>query len=38
MSQMSPTNNNLTKLDMNPGHMVHLVPDWMDCRVDYDFL
>ena len=36
--QMSQTKNNLMKLDLNPGRLILLVPDWVGCYVAYDFL
>ena len=38
MSQMNPTNNNMTNLDLNPGQLVRLIPDWVGCCVVYGFL
>ena len=31
MSQMAVMKKNLTNLGLNPGHMVRLVPNWVDC-------
>ena len=36
--QINPMNKNLTNLGLNPGHMVRLVPDWVDCCMAYDLL
>ena len=33
MSQMNLTKKNLKNLDLHPGQLVRLVPDWVGCLV-----
>ena len=33
MSQMEPEKKNQTNLDLNPGQLLQLVPDWVGCCV-----
>ena len=38
MSKMNPMKKNAKNLDLNLGHLVHLVPYWVGCCVAYNYL
>ena len=38
MSQITLKKNHMKNMDLNPGHMVRSVPDWVGCCVAYDCL